>query len=153
VALSLLDTNVLVHAIYRKSPLHAAAGELVDRALTERGRYCIAPQNIIEFAAVVTRGRFVDPPLSGQEVHRVASLLYRSRRLAKIYPRRGTVIRAIKDGAALGITGTAWYDLFLATTMREAGVYVVVTENVEDFRRFPFVAARRIEQAAESGQQ
>jgi len=147
-ASALLDTNVLVHAIYRKSPLHAAAGEVLDQALRYRGRYCIAPQNIIEFSAVVTRSRFVDPPLSGQDVYRVASLLYRSRRLAKIYPRRGTVIRAIKDGAALGITGSAWYDLFLAMTMRDAGVSVVVTETVEDFRKFPFVTARTIEQAA-----
>jgi predicted nucleic acid-binding protein len=144
---ALLDTNVLVHAVYRKSPLHVAAGELVDRALRERGRYCIAPQNLIEFSAVVTRSRFVDPPLPGQEVRRIAGLLYRSRKLAKIYPRRGTVIRAIEEGSALGITGPAWYDLFLAVTMRDAGVSIVVTENVEDFRKFSFLTAQRIEHA------
>ncbi len=147
-ALALLDTNVLVHAMYRQSPLHAAAGALVDHALRERGRYCIAPQNIIEFSAVVTRSRFVDPPLSHREVHRVASLLYRSRRLAKIYPRRGTAMRAVQEGTALGITGTAWYDLFLAMTMRDAGVSVIVTENVSDFEKFPFVTARKFQQAA-----
>ena len=146
-ALVLLDTNVLVHAIYRKSPLHGAAGELVDRALRERGRYCIAPQNIIEFSAVVTRSRFVDPPLPGQEVRRIAGLLYRSRRLVKIYPRRGTVMRAILEGTALRITGPAWYDLFLAVTMRDAGVSLIVTENVEDFKKFSFLTSRRIEQA------
>ncbi len=146
-ASALLDTNVLVHAIYRKSPLHGAAGELVDRALRERGRYCIAPQNLIEFGAVVTRSRFVDPPLSGREVHRIADLLYRSRRLMKIYPRRGTVIRAMREGDALGITGPAWYDLFLAVTMRDAGVFLIVTENVDDFKKFPFLTTRRIEHA------
>lgn len=147
-ALALLDTNVLVYALYRRSPLHVAAAGLVAEALKTRGRYCIAPQNLIEFAAVVTRSRFVDPPLPNREVRRIASLLYRSRRLAKIYPRRGTVIRAVTEGAALGITGPAWYDLFLAVTMRDAGVSVVVTENGEDFRRFPFITTRRIEQAA-----
>ena len=76
----------------------------------------------------------------------MASLLYRSRRLTKIYPRRGTIVRAIEEGAALGLTGPAWYDLFLAMTMRDAGVFRVVTENVEDFRKFPFIASQRIGQ-------
>lgn len=146
-ALALLDTNVLVHAIYRQSPHHAAASVLVDEALRVRGRYCVAPQNLVEFAAVVTRSRFVDPPLPRTEVGRVASLLYQSRNLAKIYPRRGTVLRAIREGAALGVTGPTWYDLFLAMTMRDAGVSVVITENVDDFRKFPFITAHRIQRA------
>ncbi len=144
-ALVLLDTNVFVYAMYRKSPLHGAAAQLVGRALRERSRFCIAPQNLVEFSAVVTRRRFVDPPLSPEEAGRVASLLYRSRRLTKIYPRRGTVVRAVEEGAALGVTGPAWYDLFLAMTMRDAGVSLIVTENVEDFRKFRFITAQRIE--------
>ncbi len=146
-AMALLDTNVFVYAMYRRSSFHRAAAELVDLALRDHGRYCIAPQNLVEFSAVVTRSRFVDPPLSPAEAGRVTNLLYRSRRLTKIYPRRGTILRAIEEGAALGVTGPAWYDLFLAMTMRDAGVSLVVTENVEDFRKFPFVNAQRIAQA------
>ena len=93
----LLDSNVLGHAVYKGSPVHAAAAELVDRGLRHRDVYCIAPQNLVEFAAVVTRPRLVSPPWPGREVVRIAELLYRSRRLAKIYPSRGTVIRAM-DG-------------------------------------------------------
>ncbi len=143
----LLDTNVLVHAVYRQSPHHAAASVLVDQALRERGRFCIAPQNLVEFAAVVTRSRFVDPPLAGAEVGRIASILYQSRNLTKIYPQRGTVMRAIREGAALRVTGPTWYDLFLAMTMRDAGVSTIITENVDDFRKFPFITPRRIERA------
>jgi len=140
----LLDTNVLVHAAYRESPLYAAAAELVDRGLKERGLYCIAPQNLIEFGAVVSRARLVSRPLSPREISRITSLLYRSRRLGKIYPRRGTVLRTMRQGAALGITGPTWYDLFLAVTMREAGVEMIITEDLADFRKFPFVTARHI---------
>jgi len=146
-SLALLDTNVFVYAMYRKSSLHGAAAQLVGQALRERGRYCIAPQNLVEFSAVVTRSRFVDPPLSPAEAGRVTNLLYRSRRLMKIYPRRGTVARTIEEGILLGVTGPAWYDLFLAMTMRDSGVFLVVTENVEDFRKFHFITAQRIEQA------
>lgn len=144
----LLDTNVLVYAVAEGMPLHAEAARMVDRGLRDRGRYCIAPQNIIEFAAVVTRPRFVNPPLPPDKVERIAGILYRSRRLKKIYPRRGTVIRAIREGVTARTAGPRWYDLFLAATMRDAGIREIVTEDVADFAAFPFVRALRISDAA-----
>jgi len=78
----------------------------------------------------------------------MAGLLYRSRRLKKIYPLRGTVARALREGRALGIAGPAWYDLFLACTMRDHGVALIVTENLRDFRRIPFVQPRSLAQAS-----
>jgi len=45
------------------------------------------------------------------------------------------------------LTGPAWYDLFLAVTMREAGVHVIITENLRDFSKFPFLSARSITEA------
>ncbi len=143
---SLLDTNVLVYAVYRRSPLHAQAAILVDRGLKQRGLHCIAPQNLVEFAAVTTRRRSGDHPLSDEEVLRITDLLYRSRTLTKIYPRRGTVARAMAEGTRLGVQGVAWYDLFLALTMRDAGVRTIVTENVSDFEQLRFITAQRIAQ-------
>ncbi len=147
-ARALLDTNVLVHAIYVDSPLYDAALTILTRGMTERGRYCVAPQNLVEFAAVATRPRFVHPPLTPDEAAEKVALLFRSRILTKIYPRRATILRAARHGRDLGISGPAWYDLMLATTMSEAGVGIVITENVTDFARFPFVTARRIQDEA-----
>lgn len=144
---ALLDTNVLVHAANANSALHAAAEALIARGLRERGKFCIAPQNLIEFCAVVTRPRFREPPVPLEEARHSASLLWRSRRLAKIYPVRGTVGRAVEEGAALGLRGSVWYDVFLAVTMRDAGVSVIVTENLADFARIPFVTAVSIREA------
>ena len=140
----LLDSNVLVHASKEGSPFQREASALVERGLRESGLYCIAPQNLVEFCAVVTRPRFVDPPLTPAEAAEKASILYRSRRLAKIYPRRGTVARALRDAAELGISGQAWYDLFLAETMRDAGVHVIVTDDARDLEKIPFVTVRRL---------
>lgn len=145
---ALLDTNVLVYAAYRRSPHHEAATHLVERGLKQRGAFCIAPQNLVEFAAVVTRRKQNDHPLPANEVFRIVDLLYRSRTLTKIYPRRGTVARATREGTRLEISGSAWYDLFLAWTMRDAGVRSIVTENISDFERLPFVIARRISEEA-----
>ncbi len=143
-ALTLLDTNVLVYATYRRSPFHSSAATLLDRGLRERGLYCIAPQNLVEFAAVVTRRRPDEHPLPAEDVFRITDILYRSRTLIKIYPKRGTVARAMREGARLEIYGSSWYDLFLALTMHDAGVRTVITENVSDFERIAFVAARKI---------
>lgn len=141
---ALLDSNVLVHAAYQASPLHEPAARLVDLGLRRRGRFCIAPQNIVEFVAVGTRPRAVRPPLSPEDIHRMAGRLARSRCLRKIHPRRGTVLRAVEEGARLGVRGTVWYDLFLALTMRDNGIVEIVTENASDFLAFPFVTTRDI---------
>lgn len=141
---ALLDSNVLVHAAYQGSPLHEAAARLVDLGLRRRGRFCIAPQNVVEFAAVGTRPRAVSPPLTPDDVYRMAGRLARSRSLKKIHPKRGTVLRAVEEGVRLGVRGTVWYDLFLALTMRDNGIREIVTENASDFAAFPFVVARDI---------
>ncbi len=53
-------------------------------------------------------------------------------------------MRAMRNGATLSINGPRWYDLFLATTMYDAGVFTIITEDTDDFRLFPFVTAQKI---------
>jgi predicted nucleic acid-binding protein len=144
-SLLLLDSNVLVHAVYTGSPLHEPADRLLTAALRERGRFCISPQNLIEFCAVVTRPRAVEPPMPLDRARALAGHLARSRRLRRIYPKRGTGLRAVREGEALSLRGTAWYDLYLAQTMRDNGVREIVTEDARDFRRIPFVVPRPID--------
>ena len=147
IARALLDSNVLVHAVAIQSPLHRAAATLVERGLCRRNIFCIAPQNLVEFAAVVTRPRNVSPPLSSAEASDRVKLLYRSRRLLKIYPKRGTVLRALQYAARNAMSGPRWYDLFLAFTMADAGVDTIITEDVRHFNQFPFLTVRSIESA------
>jgi predicted nucleic acid-binding protein len=144
--LTLLDTNVLIHAAFTEAPHHEAAALLLARGLAKAGIYCIAPQNIVEFAAVATRPNLVTNPLSPTELQRMTTLLYASRHLKKIYPRRGTVMRAVRHGASLKFSGSAWYDIFLATTMQDYGVRSIITEDLTTFRRIGFVNARGIEE-------
>jgi predicted nucleic acid-binding protein len=147
---SLLDTNVLVHAAYRGSRLYPLASALVNRGLKERGVFCISPQVLVEFAAVVTRERFVSPPMEPGDVARICSILFKSRTLGKIYPKRATVLRALSAGTQLALQGPRWYDLYLAQTMRDAGVDTIITEDRVHFRQIPFITVRSIREAAES---
>lgn len=148
--LALLDTNVLIHAAFQDAPLHACAARLLDRGMKERGVYCVAAQNLVEFSAVSTRPRLVASPLQPADLNRMVTRMYRSRLLQKIYPKRAAVMRALREGVSLGFSGPAWYDLFLAVTMQEAKVFSIVTEDLKTFRRIPFVEPISIEDAVAS---
>jgi predicted nucleic acid-binding protein len=64
---ALLDTNVLVYSILPAVPQHVASRALVDTAKHPTANLCIAPQNLIEFYAVVTDSRRVAQPKTGKE--------------------------------------------------------------------------------------
>ena len=140
----LLDSNVLVYAVYKKAPLHEISARLVKEGFRKRGHFCISPQNILEFCAVVTRSSLVDPPLPAGEVMRIAHLLFTSRCLMKIYPKRATVMRAIREGSRINLSGPRWHDMFLGTTMADAGVKEIINENVRDFVVFPWLTVQKL---------
>src|SRR3989442_15293153 len=64
---ALLDTNVLVYAVFPAMPEHAASRALVDTAKTAGANVHIAPQNLVEFYAVVTDPRRVTQPKTSDE--------------------------------------------------------------------------------------
>lgn len=84
------------------------------------------------------------------DVFRISSVLFRSRSLAKIYPKRATVLRALRTGTELGLKGPRWYDIFLAETMRDAGIEVIITEDLSHFLQISFITARSIRDAVQS---
>jgi len=46
---ALVDTNVLVYAVFPAMPHHAASRALLDTAKVAGANLCVAPQNLIEF--------------------------------------------------------------------------------------------------------
>jgi len=65
--LALVDTNVLVYALYAESEHHAACRALLDRAQAGELSLCFALQTLAEFYAVVTDSRRVTVPRSPAE--------------------------------------------------------------------------------------
>lgn len=64
---TLLDTNVLIDALYKDSDPHPAARALLDQARQEDAGFCITPQVLAEFYAVVTHPKRVTHPKSPEE--------------------------------------------------------------------------------------
>ena len=62
---AVLDTNVLVYALFAQRPEHAAPLALLESARDADANLVVAPQNLAEFYAVVTNPRRVSTPLSG----------------------------------------------------------------------------------------
>jgi predicted nucleic acid-binding protein len=74
--LALLDTNVLVYSVFADSVHHAASRALLDQAADPDARFCLLPQNIVEFYAAVTSPRRVSEPKSSTEaLHALADIL------------------------------------------------------------------------------
>ena len=64
---ALIDTNVLVYALFAERPEHAASLALVESAQDPGANLVIAPQNLAEFYAVVSNPRRVSTPLSATD--------------------------------------------------------------------------------------
>lgn len=142
-----LDTNVLVYAHDRQSAFFAGAGALLDAALRHPGLYAVTPQVLSEFFAVISDGRRVPNPATPAVAADAVIRLCRSRSLAKVYPKRGTIARAVRLAARLHRPGAALFDVILAQTLLDGGVRRIVTEDVADFGRIPGLTAKTIAQA------
>src|SRR5438067_1532221 len=64
---ALVDTNVLVYAVFPATLNHSASRALVDAAKSAGANLFVAPQNLIEFFAVVTDPRRVTKPKTPDE--------------------------------------------------------------------------------------
>lgn len=64
---ALIDTNVLVYALFPAMPEHIVSRALLDTAKAAGAGLYVAPQNLIEFFAVVTDARRVTQPKTPDE--------------------------------------------------------------------------------------
>lgn len=126
----LLDTNILLFAADRGSPLHQKSKELFQQIDEDRFQAYISVQNILEFAAVLTRGYnlhqkkvkdFIDRLLSDNKI----TLLFPNLLAFQIF------MKLLQKE-----TGVYVFDLFLAATAKAAGVSTIVSDD-DDFRNLP----------------
>jgi predicted nucleic acid-binding protein len=146
---TLIDSNLLVCAHNRQAPLFPPAASLLDSALRRADRWCVSPQNLAEFFAVVTDPRRFPHPLTPGEGARRLDRLWRSRTLHKIYPQRGTLARAAHLAGRLARRGGDFFDVLLAQTMLDNGVSRVVTADAGDFKGIPGITAESPAPAAD----
>lgn len=139
--MTLLDTNILVHAHNQTSPRQAQASRIVADAVRMKIRTCITPQILYEFFAVITSPHRVEHPLDPADAASLCDDLYVCRQISKIFPSANTPSRVFDIARQLRLVGSQIFDCAIALTAQENGVNRIYTENTTDFQRYDFLTA------------
>ncbi|MBI5216994.1 MAG: PIN domain-containing protein [Ignavibacteriae bacterium] len=127
-----VDTGILVHAAIDTLPHHKFAVRLVERAINLEFIGCITGQVLLESYAVLTK--------FGANPKRAVALVQKYRKIfAVIHPTSRTTDLCLARAERLhNVTRSQIYDLFLASTILDNNIDVLLTFNVRHFKRFKF---------------
>jgi predicted nucleic acid-binding protein len=134
-----LDTNILVYAVDEQSGFHAVCRDLLTDASRERpggGLYCVTPQVLAEFFAVVTSPRRVKNPRSAGETLEVIERLLGLPGLAVLPIPVDVVFRWVSLVRAYELRSSDVFDAQLVATMLANGVRKIYTFDRPHFQRF-----------------
>ena len=137
---ALLDTNVLVYALYEDAAQHAAAYARVSRAQDPDAGFCVVPQVLIEFYAVITNPRRVSKPCTSEEARHIVNDILRMPGVVLLPVPIDLVDRWLELLRGQPVTGARVFDLQLAATMLGNGVTRIYTFNRADFESVPSLA-------------
>ena len=132
----LVDTNVLLRSVQRRSPSYRQARNAVVTLLRREDRLCIFPQNIIEFWSVATRpaqsnGLGLSLPQAEWYVSRLESVFTLINDTPDIYREWHNLV------ITHGIAGVHVHDARLVAAMNVHGITSILTFDVDDFKRYP----------------
>ena len=126
----LLDTNVLVYAVDRASPLAALSRQIIEQGASHGVEFVIAQQNLIEFMAVLSSGYGL--PLR-QALDDAESFARSFRVIVPLTSSFETFTAMIRQNK----TKLYPFDLYLVATMLDNSVERIVTRNPKDFQGLP----------------
>ncbi len=132
----LIDTNILVRGIHRKSLKHREAVRALRILRSRADRVCAVPQSIYEFWSVATRpadanGLGLSPSQAARVTTRIEELCSVLRDPPELYDEWR---RLIVDHA---VSGKKFHDARLVAARKVHGITQVVTFNTDDFARYP----------------
>ncbi|HEY8598638.1 MAG TPA: PIN domain-containing protein [Thermomicrobiales bacterium] len=129
-----LDTNILLRATLPIMPLHREAVSLVTTQRTVGARLWISRQIIREYIAVVTRPQTFLTPLSMGEVTAQIQIFERLFIIADDTAEVTAHLLALLQEHPTG--GKQVHDANVVATMLAFGISTLLTQNVDDMRRF-----------------
>ncbi|HSN91222.1 MAG TPA: TA system VapC family ribonuclease toxin [Anaeromyxobacteraceae bacterium] len=134
-----VDTNVLVHAVDRRSAFHAPAREAVERWRRGTGAWYTTWSILYELVRVVTHRSVLRPPLAVGEAWAIVESLLASPGLSVLAATsRHAAVAAEVFREVPDVSGNLVHDAHVAILMREHGIRRIYTRDT-DFHRFPFL--------------
>ena len=137
----LVDTNILVYALFPGVAQHVASRTLLDRAKTPSGGLCVASQSLAEFYSIVTNSRCVTSPKSPVDALTAVEDILAMPGMTVLTVPADLVTRWIALVRTRPVTGADIFDVQLVATMLANGVTNIYTYNVADFAGFPGIQA------------
>ena len=135
----LVDTNILLHAVNRDSPCHAADRASLESFINGREQWCLTWCIVYEYLRVATHPRVFKKPLTLLEAYDFIAPVYQADNCALISEtgeHQNVLEQCQKQTHRL--CGNLLHDLHIAVIMREHGVEEIVTRDL-DFKAFPWV--------------
>ena len=133
---ALVDSNVLVYALYEGCIHHKRCRALLDQAQAGQIDLCVTLQNVAEFYAVVTDPRRVDTPQKPKEAINVIERLLMMPGITLLAAPGDVVQRWVALLRRHPVTRGAVFDLQLVATMLGNGVRKIYSFNAADFEPF-----------------
>jgi toxin-antitoxin system PIN domain toxin len=132
-----VDANILVYAVYRDTPQHAASRAWLERAVRGEVKICLTSQVLAEFFAIVTNPKRVSDPRTPDDAVTAieAALALPGTTLLPVLPQ--VTSRWLEMLRHHPVRGGAVFDLQLIATLAANGVDRICTFNRADFERFP----------------
>ena len=134
--LALVDTNILVYALYQESEHHEPCRQLLDQAQTGRISLCTGAQNLSEFYAIVTDPRRTTTPHEPAEAMGVIGCILEMPGMTLLPTPSDVVQRWMALVQRNPVKRGAIFDLQLIATMLGNGVRKIYTFNRSDFDLF-----------------
>lgn len=131
-----IDTNVLLYALNRDCPEHAAATAFLTNC-TNRSDVAICELVLMELYQLLRNPAVLTRPLDGPEAAEICHAFRRNPRWALV--ENAPVMDQVWTLAATpGIARRRLFDARLALTLRHHGVTELATCNTDDFNGFGF---------------
>ncbi len=134
-----VDTNILVYGADKDSPDHARCRALLEQWRSETIPWYLTWGIVYEFLRVVTHPRVLNRPFSAAQAWEFLDALFASasiRILTETDRHRHVAAEVFVETP--GICGNLVFDAHTAILMRENGIKIIYTRDM-DFNRFPFI--------------
>jgi toxin-antitoxin system PIN domain toxin len=133
---AVLDTNVLVYALYADSPHHTPSRRLLHSASDGAAKLYVTPQTLAEFFAVVTSARRVTAPKTAEEAILAIEAILALPGVSLLEQPTDAVTRWCQLARRRPVRGAQIFDLQLVAAMLAAGIRRIYTFNNSDFEPF-----------------
>ena len=130
------DANIIYYAFDSSAPKKRSACENLIKEVMSGGIIGVVSNQVLgELFSAAVKKLSVPPAAAKLLAHTIIA----SEKWQKINYTQDTVGRAIEEFGDLRVP---FWDLLIAETMKENGIATIVTENVKDFERIPWIAVK-----------